>query len=256
MANGVQRESGHLAGAQLVSQRLVPLRRRLEEALDGLTDDLVRAPSVLPGWTRGHVLAHLTGLGSAIARQAEYTRVGERVDFYDGGQAGRTADIEASAGRSAAVHSREVRTAALRVEAAFAAQTEDSWSHPTGSRGRTVAQLAESWWRELAIHLTDLDLGVGYAVWTPDLLDHLAGYLAGRVPQGTRLELIPVDGVAGPWDLGDQAVNPTVVRGTAADLVAWLAGRVPEGPVTTGAGDPSGAVAGTDPLPALLDRWP
>ena len=89
-----------------------------------------------------------------------------------------------------------------------------------------------------------------------DAAGELAGYLAGRVPQGTRLELIPVDGVAGPWDLGDQAVNPTVVRGTAADLVAWLAGRVPEGPVTTGAGDPSGAVAGTDPLPALLDRWP
>lgn len=256
MVNGVRRELGQLADAQLVRERLVPLRRRLEEVLDGLTDDLARAPSVLPGWTRGHVLAHLTGLGSAIARQAEYTRVDERIDFYDGGQAGRTADIEARAGRSAAVHSREVRTAALRVEAAFAAQTEGTWSRPTGNRGRTVAQLAESWWRELAIHLTDLDLGVGYAVWTPDLLDHLADYLAGRVPRGTRLELIPVDGVAGPWDLGDHAVNPIVLRGTAADLVAWLAGRAPEGSVTTGADGPSGADGGTEPLPALLDQWP
>jgi len=35
--------------------------RRLHRALDGLTDEQVRAPSPLPGWTRGHVLAHAGG---------------------------------------------------------------------------------------------------------------------------------------------------------------------------------------------------
>lgn len=236
--------------ARLLRERIVPLRKRLEEVLDGLTDDRVRAPSVLPGWARGHVLAHLAGVASAIARQAEYGRAGERIDFYDGGRAGRTADIEARAGRTAAEHAREVRTAALRVEAAFAAQSGDDWSRPTAKAGRTVARLVESWWRELAVHLTDLDLGVGHEAWTPDFLDHLAGYLAVRVPAGVRLELVPADDVAGPWDLGDPAARPVVVRGTAADLVAWLAGRAPDGTVTAdAAGEPV-------PLPVLLDLWP
>lgn len=32
---------------------------RLAEAVDGLTDEQVRSPSRLPGWTIGHVLTHL-----------------------------------------------------------------------------------------------------------------------------------------------------------------------------------------------------
>ena len=32
---------------------------RLLAAVDGLTDDLLRAPSGLPGWTRAHVVGHL-----------------------------------------------------------------------------------------------------------------------------------------------------------------------------------------------------
>lgn len=233
--------------AEHVLGQIVPLRERLEGVLDELTDEQVSAASALPGWTRGHVLAHLAGVGSAVARQAEYVRAGRSIEFYDGGRVGRNADIEARADRSAAVHVLEVRTAALRVEAALAAQTEAGWRRPTANRGRTVAQLAETWWRELGIHLTDLDLGVGHEAWTPELLDHLAGYLAGRVPSRTRLVLVPGDG---RWELGDPSARPVTVRGAATDLVAWLAGRVPAGPVVADAdGKPV-------PLPVLLDLWP
>ena len=42
-----------------------------------LSDEDVKAPSALPGWTRGHVLAHLTGISNAMARQLEYAARGD-----------------------------------------------------------------------------------------------------------------------------------------------------------------------------------
>ena len=54
-----------------------------------LTDPDIKAPSELPGWSRGHVLAHIAGISNAMARQLEYAARGESVDLYDGGYEGR-----------------------------------------------------------------------------------------------------------------------------------------------------------------------
>ena len=44
--------------------------RRLVRSVDAMTDDQWRQPSLLPGWTRAHVVAHLTlnaeGLSGAL----------------------------------------------------------------------------------------------------------------------------------------------------------------------------------------------
>ena len=135
------------------------LRIRLEGVLDVLTDADVAGPSALDGWTRGHVLAHLVGVGSAVARQIEHARAGRFVDFYDGGPARRDAEIEARATSSVLVHARDVRATALRVEAALASLGPGDWSHVTRHRGWPVLGVAHTWWRELGIHLTDLQLG-------------------------------------------------------------------------------------------------
>ncbi|MDT4974596.1 MAG: maleylpyruvate isomerase, partial [Pseudonocardiales bacterium] len=63
------------------------------------TDDEVRAPSLLPGWTRGHVLAHLARNADGISRTLSGALRGERVPRYPGGPAGRAADIEAGSTR-------------------------------------------------------------------------------------------------------------------------------------------------------------
>ena len=51
-------------------------------------------PSLLPGWTRAHVLGHLARNADALVRTLEGTRRGERVPMY-AGEAERAADIEA-----------------------------------------------------------------------------------------------------------------------------------------------------------------
>ncbi|MBB2921191.1 maleylpyruvate isomerase family mycothiol-dependent enzyme [Cellulomonas cellasea] len=206
------------------------LRGVLEDVLARLTEADVAAPSRLPGWTRGNVLAHLAGVGSSAARQLEHARARRLVDFYDGGRPGRDAAIEAGAGAPAEVHVRDVLAAALRVESALAALGPEDWDAPTRYRDQPATAVAHAWWRELGIHLVDLDVGVGQDVWSPALLDHLVEFLAPRVPAGQLVALAPGGG-ASRWELGDGGL--VRVHGERAeDLVAWLAGREPSGPVT------------------------
>ena len=41
---------------------------RLESTLNGLTDEQARQPSLLPGWSRGHVATHLSRNADALRR--------------------------------------------------------------------------------------------------------------------------------------------------------------------------------------------
>jgi maleylpyruvate isomerase len=209
---------------------VVRLRGVLEPVLARLTDADVAAPSRLPGWTRGHVLAHLAGVGAGAARQVEHGRARRLVDFYDGGRPARDAAIEAGAGAPAGAHARDVLATALRVESALASLGAEDWDAPTRYRDQPVTAVAHAWWRELAIHLVDLDLGVGTGLWTSPLLDHLVEFLAPRVPRGRLVALVPGGG-ASRWEVGD-GVLVRVHADRAEDLVAWLAGREPGGRVT------------------------
>ena len=230
-----------------VIDRLLATDQRLLDAVDGLTDALVAEPSRLPGWTRGHVLAHLVGLGQAAARQLENAVAGaERVDFYDGGRTARDLAIESGAGAGAAEHAVELRRTVARIEATLARLTPAMLDQPTGYRDRPVSAVVLLWWREAEIHLTDLDLGVASSSWTGTLRQHLFDYLADRVPAGTRLDLVAVD-LDERHTLGEGEV--VTVRGTATDLAAWLAGREPLSPVTA---ERDGV---PQPLPELAP-WP
>ena len=238
------------------------LEQELLVALAGLTDDQVRGPSSLPGWTRGHLLAHLSGVASAVARQLENAaRDAERVDFYDGGRAGRDAAIELAASAPAAEHLATVRTAIDRLGAALARMTPETLARRTGHRDRPASALIDAWWRELAIHLTDLELGHDATTWTRELREHLVHHLADRAPAGVRLHLAATDsddrwvlsdGAATAVGLDDTAAaadKTVTVRGSANDLVAWLAGRRPLSPVVA---ERSGAPVA---LPELAP-WP
>lgn len=234
-------------GLEVLRQRVEQASALLRATVAGLTDDDVRQPSRLPEWTRGHVLAHLAGVGIAAARQLEVAIAdGEPVPYYDGGMAGRNAAIEAGAPASASEHVARVTAAAQRVTDAAAAVTPDILDRVTGSRGRTVAGVLELWWREVSVHLVDLDLGLDATSWDADVREHLARYLVPRVPRGMALELV-ADDVSEHHTLGD---GPDVVtlRGSAADLISWLAGRT--------AGEVRAERGGRTTEPPDLEPWP
>lgn len=84
---------------------------RLLASADSLDDDAVRAPSLLPGWTRGHVLSHLARNADGMARTARGVLAGVPAPMYDSAEA-REAAIEQGAGRPAAEIADDVRRSA------------------------------------------------------------------------------------------------------------------------------------------------
>lgn len=217
-----------------------------------LTDADVSAPSGLPGWSRGHVLAHVAGVADGMARQLEYAARGETVDLYDGGADGRNRAIEEGAVRSADRHRAELATALDRAVSAFRGLRDADWNTPISYRDGVVRDGGLALWRELVIHLTDLNVGVEADSWSPLFCEHLFGFLAARVPPDLRLSVQPL-GMA-PRILArapGAATSRTVsVNGMATDLAAWLAGRAPN----LGSLRAEAAADGVE-LPALLP-WP
>ncbi|MFE5335948.1 maleylpyruvate isomerase family mycothiol-dependent enzyme [Isoptericola sp. NPDC056573] len=191
----------------------------LIDVVRGLPEGAGADPSPLDGWTRGHVLSHVTNVAAALARQAEYAARGETVAPYDGGPAGRNADIEAGAGRSAAEHAAALEVARARLLAAWPAPDDALWAAPVAYRDGVLADALLAWWREARIHAVDATAGLGaaagYGSWDDAFCAHLRDFLAVRLPEpegadGAGLEL----------------------AGDPRDVAAWLAGRTPSGPVS------------------------
>jgi maleylpyruvate isomerase len=80
----------------------------------------------------------------------------------------------------------------------------------------------------LEIHTADADLGYGSQAWSVPLCTHLVGFLAPRVPEGFRVTLSATDT---DFTLSYGSGAPLSVAGRLTDLAAWLAGRIPPGPL-------------------------
>lgn len=212
------------------------------------TDEDVRAPSVLPGWSRGHVLAHLAGISNAMARQIEYAARGESVELYDGGQDGRNKAIDMAAGHSAAAHLADVQAGLGRALKAFdEVDAGPGWQAPIAYRGGVVLDGGLALWRELVIHTGDLGTGFGPETWSRPFCEHLFDFLEARVPPGDKLVLQPLGLPRVTLGSGGRS---TVINGMITDIAAWLAGREP----SLGSLRASAAADGVD-LPDLLP-WP
>jgi len=219
----------------------------LTAAMDRVPDGGERAPSTLPGWSRGHLLAHITGICNALARQVEYGRRGETVELYDGGVDGRNRAIDLAAGHSLQQHRDDVAEAMQRALTSFDVLEDEEWQTPIAFRNGVIFDAGLALWREMVIHTSDLDTGAGPETWSKEFCYHLFDFLAARIPPDKRLVLQPV--ALPPLAVGAGG-STVVVSGMVTDIAAWLAGRQPslDSLRATAAGD------GTD-LPDLLP-WP
>lgn len=199
---------------------------RLDDVLAGVDEATVRAPSALPGWSRGHVMIHLAHFGQAMARQVNEALAGRLVDMYDGGRPARDAAIEAGAGRPAAELRQAVRDSTSGLLDAWGNVGPDDWSRPVRHRDGTVADTVHNAWREVEVHTADLDLGPTSDDWSTAFCLHLLDFLRPRTPDGLRLVLQAGDT---HWEHGSG--EPRVLTGTFTDLTAWMAGRKPVGPI-------------------------
>ncbi|MFF4908731.1 maleylpyruvate isomerase family mycothiol-dependent enzyme [Streptomyces sp. NPDC001260] len=193
---------------------------RLLTAATELDNASVAEPSRLPGWTRGHVLAHLARNADALVN------VLEGRPMYVSGKA-RDADIERDAPRPLQTQLADLRESAARFQAAGAAPAD--WSRTVELRNGvtdSASRVPFRRWAEVELH--HVDLGIGYELehlpeqFTEREIAFLADRFSGHpdVPP-TRL----TDGTRA-WRTGREAADAEItVTGPAPELLGWLAGR-------------------------------
>lgn len=227
--------------------RLTAAADTVSTKLVGLIDADVLEPTELPGWSRGHVLAHIAHVSNAVARQVEYALRGELIEFYDGGPGGRTQAIEMNAGHTADEHREYISTAFTRALTVLGNLHEDQWTLPVSYRSGDVRGVALAYWRELVIHLADLQLGRGPETWSKEFCLYMIEFLTARVPENLQLKLLPLALPPMTLGTGERTVS---VSGMLTDIAAWLSGRTP-----TMGSLRAEAAADSVELPTLLP-WP
>ncbi|WP_344221660.1 maleylpyruvate isomerase family mycothiol-dependent enzyme [Kribbella sancticallisti] len=198
---------------------------RLDGVLAELDDTAARAPSGLPGWSRGHVVTHLANFSEAMTRQVDEALAGRLVEMYDGGRPARDAAIEAGAGRPAEELRQHVSRATTGLIAAW--ERVDDWTRPVRHRDSTLGATVYAGWRELEVHTVDLAMAPTSDEWSEEFCLHLLDFLRPRTPDGLHLIL---DTGENRWENGSG--EPRVLSGRLTDLTAWMAGRQPREPLT------------------------
>jgi maleylpyruvate isomerase len=227
-------QNGRVPPAEL-EQRLAQVRASTGRLVDALTaldlsDDVIRQPSLLPGWTRAHVLAHLARNADAIRRGAEGAARGEPAEMYPGGDDARAAAIEAAAAAAGAAILADLSSAAERLQQTWSTLPAAAWDCDTVTRTGRLAtwRLVQARWREVEIHRVDLALGYGPADWPaafvapllPSLTD--PERLGPRLPAGVAV-LVEATDSGQQWAAGSG--EPVPVRGPSWALACWLIGR-------------------------------
>jgi maleylpyruvate isomerase len=191
-------------------------------------DDAFAKPSALPGWTRAHVLTHVARNADAMVNLITWARTGVPTPAYTS-RDDRDADIETGAGRSAEEIRDDLIASSDRLAAAVRDTPEQAWSaRIADTRGRPMIASDVLWLRarEVWIHAIDLDAGASFTDLPRPMLRELltdAAATLGARPDFPRLLLAPTDEQR-TWTVGEGA-EPLEVRGTAAELAAWLLGR-------------------------------
>jgi len=193
----------------------VAAHARVLVTVEGLTDDVARSPSRLPGWTVAHTLTHIARNAEGHAVRLEGALRGVDLPRYPGGGRQRDADIAAGSVRPAGDLVADLAQVQGRLEAVWEQSVAARWPHPefTGSDGWPTTSSPSRRLREVEMHHVDLGLGyettdwpVEYVEWElpwvlatasdrlPDLVSRqsLLAWLTGRGGPPTCTEL-------GPW---------------------------------------------------------
>ncbi|MGW4201331.1 maleylpyruvate isomerase N-terminal domain-containing protein [Streptomyces sp. NPDC004726] len=101
--------------------------RRAARTVEALSAADWSAPSVLPGWTRAHVVAHLALNGEGLARALDGLLSGRTVPVYASGEA-RDHDIEELAAQGPGELRQRLSTAAARFAEVARELTDAHWA--------------------------------------------------------------------------------------------------------------------------------
>jgi maleylpyruvate isomerase len=236
-------------GAHAIEQNLGRITRAHERLLataGALTDDQVRDPSLLPGWTRAHVLTHIARNADGLRNLLIWAQTGVETPQY-ASRDERDEQIEAGAGRTAAELAADVEGSAL----AFCEQARevagDAWdAEVRGFRGPAHPAWLTLHRRltEVEVHHVDLALGYSPQDWEDWFVTDMLYQATARIAEHADAPAVTVTdaGSGRQFLLRQDARSDREITGNGAELLAWLLGR----------SDGSGLVADPGgPLPAV-----
>jgi len=214
---------------ELTIGRITEAGDRLATTVSRLSDEQVREPSLLPGWSRGHVLTHIARNADGLRNLLIWAQTGVETAQYGSGEE-RDQQIEDGAARPASELAADVSDSAQAFLTKASELSEDAWTAEVrGFRGP-----AHPGWftlhrrlAEVEIHHVDLAAGYGPADWpdwfVTDLLYRVTGQLRGN--PGTPAVTVTDADTGRQFFLRQDGASELDVTGPGATLLAWLLGR-------------------------------
>ncbi|CAN5523577.1 mycothiol-dependent maleylpyruvate isomerase NagL [soil metagenome] len=143
--------------------------------LDALGDDGLDGPSLLPGWHRRHVIAHVGYNARGLGRLVDWAATGIESPMYASAQT-RADEIEDGAHAAPAVLREFVVASAVELSEKWHALPESAWQATVRTiAGAEVPVDATLWMRakELWIHTVDLNTGATFGEFPDEVLNQL-----------------------------------------------------------------------------------
>ncbi len=155
------------AAHRQLSDQIDQATQRLLDVARIITEPDLRAPSLLPGWTRAHVLAHVARSGDAMRNLLAGARSGQNRPAYASAEA-READIETGARRGTKDLADDLADSAMAFRTVARQLPDDAWRlqvRVLDSAPFPAADLLTRRLVEVELHHCDLGAGYGPADW-------------------------------------------------------------------------------------------
>jgi maleylpyruvate isomerase len=220
-----EQAAGTLAAVERATLRLLAVVREFD-------DKTIRAPSLLPGWTRGHVLSHLARNADGCVNVLRWARTGVEHPMYPSA-ADREAAIEKGAARGRQLLEEDLIASSARFSEACRSLPASAWSAEVmllPGRPVQASEVVRSRLLEVWVHLVDLDTAIGFAdipeADAEDLLDDAVQQLADRPGIPGCTVTVEFDGNRHrTWTLDRPDTSSRQVTGRPGAVLSWLLGR-------------------------------
>jgi maleylpyruvate isomerase len=209
----------------LVGQGTAHFRRHATD----LSEAELNAPSLLDGWSRRQLIAHLGYNAVGLCRLLDGAAAGVAKSMYESAEA-REDEIAEAVDLDVATLYRLFDTEAQRLETAWSELPAEAWSVTVRTPQGKPVPASETLWmrsREVWIHAVDLGTGATFeaipAIVQETLLNEvIAGWreagMAVAVDAQSTATTVSIDGTTSD-------VDDISVRGTMPALLSWMIGR-------------------------------